>query len=97
MNNLHKIFQAIKCFVAGVIPAEGEWSEACVVSVKALLLEQYCSVTVMDVLEEGVLTCAVDVVIESSGKIVVCLSCYLVPMCFSERQQTMDMRPSHLS
>ncbi|XP_052617362.1 tudor domain-containing protein 1 isoform X4 [Peromyscus californicus insignis] len=59
---------AIKCFVAGVIPAEGEWSEACVASVKALLLEQYCSVTIMDVLEEGVLTCAVDVVIESSGK-----------------------------
>ncbi|XP_059112177.1 tudor domain-containing protein 1 isoform X6 [Peromyscus eremicus] len=59
---------AIKCFVAGVIPAEGEWSEACVASVKALFLEQYCSVTIMDVLEEGVLTCAVDVVIESSGK-----------------------------
>ncbi|OBS59150.1 hypothetical protein A6R68_09724, partial [Neotoma lepida] len=59
---------AIKCFVASVIPAEGEWSEDCVVAVKALLLEQYCSVTIMDVLEEGVLTYAVDVVIESSGK-----------------------------
>lgn len=65
---MHKIFQAIKCFVAGVIPAEGEWSGDCVAAVKALLLEQFCSVKIVDVLEEEVLTCAVDVVLESSGK-----------------------------
>ncbi|XP_035293701.1 tudor domain-containing protein 1 isoform X1 [Cricetulus griseus] len=59
---------AIKCFVAGVIPAEGEWSGDCVAAVKALLLEQFCSVKIVDVLEEEVLTCAVDVVLESSGK-----------------------------
>ncbi|KAL1788808.1 tudor domain-containing protein 1 isoform X1 [Sigmodon hispidus] len=59
---------AIKCFVAGVLPAEGQWSEDCVTHVKALLLDQFCSVKVMDVLEEGALTYAVDVVLESSGK-----------------------------
>ncbi|KAL6058413.1 hypothetical protein STEG23_008132, partial [Scotinomys teguina] len=60
---------AIKCFVAGVIPTEREWSKDCVSAIKALLLEQYCSVTILDVLEEGeLLTYAVSVVVESSGK-----------------------------
>ncbi|KAM7330375.1 hypothetical protein ACRRTK_011988 [Alexandromys fortis] len=59
---------AIKCFVAGVLPVRGEWSEDCVTAVKALLLEQYCSVRIMDVLEDGALTYAVDVVLEGSGK-----------------------------
>ncbi|XP_040598265.1 tudor domain-containing protein 1 isoform X1 [Mesocricetus auratus] len=59
---------AIKCFVAGVLPAEGEWSADCVTAAKTLLLEQYCSVKIVDILEEEVLTYAVDVVLESSGK-----------------------------
>ncbi|XP_051002804.1 tudor domain-containing protein 1 isoform X5 [Acomys russatus] len=59
---------AIKCFVAGVTPAEGEWSQDCAAAVRALVLEQFCSVTVMDILEEDVLTYAVSVVLESSGK-----------------------------
>lgn len=67
MSNLHKIFQAIKCFVAGVLPAKGEWGEDCTTAVKALLLEQYCSVRIVDVLEEGP-TYAVEVVLESSGR-----------------------------
>lgn len=54
--------------MAGVLPAQGEWSEDCVTAVKALLLEQYCSVRIMDVLEEGALTYAVDVVLEGSGR-----------------------------
>ncbi|XP_021007897.1 tudor domain-containing protein 1 isoform X4 [Mus caroli] len=59
---------AIKCCVSGVIPTAGEWSEGCVAAVKALLFEQFCSVKVMDILEEEVLTCAVDLVLQSSGK-----------------------------
>ncbi|KAK7811703.1 hypothetical protein U0070_023184, partial [Myodes glareolus] len=58
---------AIKCCVAGVLPAQGEWGEACITAVRALLLGQYCSVRVADVLEEGP-TYAVEVVLESSGK-----------------------------
>jgi tudor domain-containing protein 1/4/6/7 len=54
--------------VSGVIPTAGEWSEGCVAAVKALLFEQFCSVKVMDILEEEVLTCAVDLVLQSSGK-----------------------------
>lgn len=65
---MYKIFQAIKCYVSGVVPAAGEWSEDCVTTVKALLLEQYCSIKVTDILEEEVLTCAVDIVLQSSGK-----------------------------
>uniref|UniRef100_A0A8C6IIK7 Tudor domain-containing protein 1 n=1 Tax=Mus spicilegus TaxID=10103 RepID=A0A8C6IIK7_MUSSI len=59
---------AIKCCVSGVIPTAGEWSEGCVAAVRALLFEQFCSVKVMDILEEEVLTCAVDLVLQSSGK-----------------------------
>lgn len=54
--------------MSGVVPATGKWSEACVAAVRALLLEQYCSIKVVDVSEEQVLTCAVDVVLQSSGK-----------------------------
>ncbi|XP_051002805.1 tudor domain-containing protein 1 isoform X6 [Acomys russatus] len=64
----YTVDQAIKCFVAGVTPAEGEWSQDCAAAVRALVLEQFCSVTVMDILEEDVLTYAVSVVLESSGK-----------------------------
>eukprot|EP00073_Rattus_norvegicus_P034445 XP_008758753.1 PREDICTED: tudor domain-containing protein 1 isoform X3 [Rattus norvegicus] len=59
---------AIKCYVSGVVPAAGEWTEDCVVAVKALLFEQYCSIKVVDISEEEGLTCAVDVVLQSSGK-----------------------------
>ncbi|XP_031246660.1 tudor domain-containing protein 1 isoform X2 [Mastomys coucha] len=59
---------AIKCCVSGVIPTTGEWGEDCVAAVKALLLEQFCSIKVMDILEEELLTCAVSIVLQSSGK-----------------------------
>nr|XP_034370782.1 tudor domain-containing protein 1 isoform X2 [Arvicanthis niloticus] len=59
---------AIKCYVSGVVPTTGKWSEDCVAAVKALLLEQYCSIRVVDISEEQVITCAVDVVLQSSGK-----------------------------
>lgn len=54
--------------MSGVVPAAGEWTEDCVVAVKALLFEQYCSIKVVDISEEEGLTCAVDVVLQSSGK-----------------------------
>lgn len=53
--------------MAGVLPAKGEWGEDCTTAVKALLLEQYCLVRIVDVLEEGP-TYAVEVVLESSGR-----------------------------
>lgn len=68
-SNSHKIFQAIKCFVANVIPAEGNWSNECVKTIKSLLMEQYCSITIVDTLKEDVVTFAVDVMLSSSGKI----------------------------
>ncbi|XP_053524638.1 tudor domain-containing protein 1 [Artibeus jamaicensis] len=60
---------AIKCFVAGVVPAEGGWSNDCIQTVKSLLMEQCCSVKIADVLEQEVATFAVDVVLPSSGKL----------------------------
>ncbi|XP_073934358.1 tudor domain-containing protein 1 isoform X2 [Castor canadensis] len=60
---------AVKCFVAGVIPAEGDWSNDCIITIKSLLMEQYCSIKIIDVLDEKVLTCAVDVKLQSSGKL----------------------------
>ncbi|KAM5321904.1 tudor domain-containing protein 1 [Glossophaga mutica] len=60
---------AIKCFVAGVVPAEGNWSNDCIKTIKALLMEQYCSVKIADILKEEVATFAVDVVLPSSGKL----------------------------
>nr|XP_021486660.1 tudor domain-containing protein 1 [Meriones unguiculatus] len=59
---------AIKCFVAGVIPAGAEWSEDCVTAVKTLVLEQFCSLRVVDIVEEEGLTCAVSLALDSSGK-----------------------------
>ena len=55
--------------MASVIPAEGNWSSDCVRSIKSLLLEQCCSVKSVDILEEEVVTFAVDVMLTSSGKI----------------------------
>ncbi|XP_047559486.1 tudor domain-containing protein 1 isoform X4 [Lutra lutra] len=60
---------AIKCFVASVIPAEGNWSSECVKTIKSLLMEQYCSVKIVDVSKEEVVTFAVDVMLPSSGKL----------------------------
>ncbi|XP_012578955.1 PREDICTED: tudor domain-containing protein 1 [Condylura cristata] len=59
---------AIKCFLASVIPAEGNWSNDCIKTVKSLLMEQYCSLKIVDILEEEVVTCAVDIILPSSGK-----------------------------
>uniref|UniRef100_A0A8D0R6R7 Tudor domain-containing protein 1 n=1 Tax=Sus scrofa TaxID=9823 RepID=A0A8D0R6R7_PIG len=77
VNRIHKLSRnidlfppcAIKCFVASVIPAEGNWSSDCVRSIKSLLLEQCCSVKIVDILEEEVVTFAVDVMLTSSGKL----------------------------
>uniref|UniRef100_A0A8C5KK42 Tudor domain-containing protein 1 n=1 Tax=Jaculus jaculus TaxID=51337 RepID=A0A8C5KK42_JACJA len=60
---------AIKCLVAGVVPAEGDWSSDCITTVKSLLMEQYCSIKIIDTLEEEVVAYAVDVVLQSSGKL----------------------------
>uniref|UniRef100_G1M9K2 Tudor domain-containing protein 1 n=1 Tax=Ailuropoda melanoleuca TaxID=9646 RepID=G1M9K2_AILME len=60
---------AIKCFVANVLPAEGNWSNECVRTIKSLLMEQYCSITIVDILKEDVVTFAVDVMLSSSGKL----------------------------
>ncbi|XP_053440200.1 tudor domain-containing protein 1 [Nycticebus coucang] len=60
---------AIKCFAANVIPAEGNWSNDCIKTVKSLLMEQYCSVKILDILREEVVTFAVAVMLPSSGKL----------------------------
>uniref|UniRef100_A0A8C6R6D7 Tudor domain-containing protein 1 n=1 Tax=Nannospalax galili TaxID=1026970 RepID=A0A8C6R6D7_NANGA len=60
---------AIKCFVADVTPVEGDWSNDCIMTIKSLLLEQFCSVKIIDVLEEDIVTYAVEVVLQSSGKL----------------------------
>ncbi|XP_068405154.1 tudor domain-containing protein 1 [Eschrichtius robustus] len=59
---------AIKCFVANVTPAEGNWSDDCIKTIKSLLMEQYCSVKIVDILKEEVVSFAVDVTLTSSGK-----------------------------
>nr|XP_030698299.1 tudor domain-containing protein 1 [Globicephala melas] len=58
---------AIKCFVANVIPAEGNWSNDCIKTIKSLLMQQYCSLKIVDILKE-VISFAVDVMLTSSGK-----------------------------
>ncbi|XP_054948280.1 tudor domain-containing protein 1 [Pan paniscus] len=60
---------AIKCFVANVIPAEGNWSSDCMKATKPLLMEQYCSIKIIDILEEEVVTFAVEVELPNSGKL----------------------------
>ncbi|KAL0616596.1 Tudor domain-containing protein 1 [Plecturocebus cupreus] len=60
---------AIKCFVANVIPAEGNWSTDCIKATKSLLMEQYCSMKIVDILEEEMVTFAVEVKLPSSGKL----------------------------
>nr|XP_055208163.1 tudor domain-containing protein 1 isoform X2 [Gorilla gorilla gorilla] len=60
---------AIKCFVANVIPAEGNWSSDCIKATKPLLMEQYCSIKIVDILEEEVVTFSVEVELPNSGKL----------------------------
>lgn len=60
--------------MAGVVPTEGDWSHDCIKTVKSLLMEQYCSVKIADIVEEEVATFAVDVALPSSGK--ACLSLF---------------------
>ncbi|KAM9051301.1 tudor domain-containing protein 1 isoform 7-T7 [Megaptera novaeangliae] len=64
----YTVDQAIKCFVANVMPAEGNWSDDCIKTIKSLLMEQYCSVKIVDILKEEVVSFAVDVMLTSSGK-----------------------------
>ncbi|XP_043374938.1 tudor domain-containing protein 1 isoform X1 [Dermochelys coriacea] len=60
---------AIKCCVANVVPKQGEWNKDCANIITPLLMGQYCSVTVVDLLQEEMMTCfAVDVVLPGSGK-----------------------------
>ncbi|XP_054437201.1 tudor domain-containing protein 1 [Pteronotus mesoamericanus] len=66
----YTVDQAIKCFVAGVIPAEGNWSNDCIKTIKSLLMEQYCSVKIVDILKEEVVTFAVDIMLPGSGKLI---------------------------
>ncbi|XP_062957676.1 tudor domain-containing protein 1 [Cynocephalus volans] len=73
----YTVDQAIKCFVANVIPAEGNWSNDCIKTIKSLLMEQYCSIKIVSILKEEVITFAVDVMLPSSGKF---LDCVLVEM-----------------
>ncbi|XP_036293897.1 tudor domain-containing protein 1 [Pipistrellus kuhlii] len=65
----YTVDQAIKCFVADVIPAEGNWSNDCIKTIKSLLMEQFCSVKIVNILEEEVVSFAVDVRLLSSGKL----------------------------
>ncbi|OWK07588.1 hypothetical protein Celaphus_00008705 [Cervus elaphus hippelaphus] len=64
----YTVDQAIRCFVASVIPAEGNWSNDCIKTIKSLLMEQYCSLKIVDILKEEGVTFAVDVMMTSSGK-----------------------------
>ncbi|PNJ65541.1 TDRD1 isoform 2 [Pongo abelii] len=60
---------AIKCFVANVTPVEGNWSNDCIKAIKPLLMEQYCSIKIVNILEEEVVTFAVEVELPNSGKL----------------------------
>uniref|UniRef100_A0A5F8HK19 Tudor domain-containing protein 1 n=1 Tax=Monodelphis domestica TaxID=13616 RepID=A0A5F8HK19_MONDO len=59
---------AIKCFVASVIPAEGSWNNDCTNAIKPLIVEQYCSFKILDILQEEMISFAVDVLLPGSGK-----------------------------
>ncbi|XP_076982207.1 tudor domain-containing protein 1 [Tamandua tetradactyla] len=77
MNGIHQLNRnidlfppsAIKCFVANVIPAEGNWSNDCIQMIKSLLMEQYCSIKIVDILKEEIVTFAVDIMLPNSGKL----------------------------
>uniref|UniRef100_A0A4X2M4V8 Tudor domain-containing protein 1 n=1 Tax=Vombatus ursinus TaxID=29139 RepID=A0A4X2M4V8_VOMUR len=59
---------AIKCFVASVIPAEGSWNNDCTNAIKPLIVEQYCSFKILDILQEEMISFAVDVLLPGPGK-----------------------------
>ncbi|XP_004631604.1 tudor domain-containing protein 1 [Octodon degus] len=77
LNRIHQLSRnielfppsAIQCFVAGVIPAEGVWSDDCIKTIKSLLMEQYCCIKIVDILKEEMVTYAVDVTLQSSGEL----------------------------
>nr|KAF6425870.1 tudor domain containing 1 [Molossus molossus] len=85
---------AIKCFVADVIPAEGNWSCDCIKTIKSLLIEQYCSVKIVNIFKEEVVTFAVDVILPSSGKlldhVLVEMGYGLVPKVQNSTKQSTD-------
>ncbi|XP_038614203.1 tudor domain-containing protein 1 isoform X2 [Tachyglossus aculeatus] len=68
---------AIKCCVANVIPAAGGWTNDCISTVKPLIGEQYCSGKILDILQEEMISFAVDIVLPVSGKH---LDCVLVEL-----------------
>ncbi|XP_074855208.1 tudor domain-containing protein 1 isoform X2 [Carettochelys insculpta] len=60
---------AIKCCVANIVPKQGGWNKDFASIINPLLVGQYCSVTVVDVLQEDMMTCfTVDVVFANSDK-----------------------------
>ncbi|XP_047409462.1 tudor domain-containing protein 1 isoform X5 [Sciurus carolinensis] len=65
----YTVDQAIKCFVTGVVPVEENWSNDCIRTIKTLFMEQFCSIKIVDILKEEVVTYAVDVMLQSSGKL----------------------------
>ncbi|KAF6317988.1 tudor domain containing 1 [Rhinolophus ferrumequinum] len=77
VNRLHQLKRnidlfppcAIKCFVAGVVPVEGNWSNDCIKTIKSLLMEHYCFIKIVNILKEEEVTFAVDVMLPSSGKL----------------------------
>ncbi|XP_036121196.1 tudor domain-containing protein 1 [Molossus molossus] len=90
----YTVDQAIKCFVADVIPAEGNWSCDCIKTIKSLLIEQYCSVKIVNIFKEEVVTFAVDVILPSSGKlldhVLVEMGYGLVPKVQNSTKQSTD-------
>ncbi|XP_040848428.1 tudor domain-containing protein 1 [Ochotona curzoniae] len=82
---------AIKCRVAHVLPAEGSWSSDCIQTMKSLLMEQYCSLKVVDVLYEEEATFAVEVTLSSSGKL---LDHVLVEMGYGLKPQGQNPKKS---
>lgn len=55
--------------MAGVVPAEGHWSNDCIKTIKSLLMEHYCFIKIVNILKEEEVTFAVDVMLPSSGEI----------------------------
>ncbi|XP_006920906.1 tudor domain-containing protein 1 [Pteropus alecto] len=102
VNRIHQLTRnidlfppcAIKCFVASVIPAEGNWSNDCIKTIKSLLMEQYCFIKIVDILKEEVVTFAVDVMLPSSGKlldhVLVEMGYGLIPKGLNSKKQSAD-------
>ncbi|XP_073096480.1 tudor domain-containing protein 1 isoform X1 [Manis javanica] len=80
---------AIKCFVANVIPAEGNWSNDCIKTIKSLLMEHCCFIKIVDIAEEEVVSFAVDVTLPSSGKL---LDHVLIEMGYGLKSKGQDSK-----